>query len=122
MRVAGVVPVLTAAAVLEQNIGQERTAFPGTECSIGRDTDGPGQAQTSAQAVTCAPTSTGAGYRGSPLLEPISCGCRSGSGLAFWARRDGLLGLPGQPVDISAHRGCGARAGRWARRGLPCDG
>ena len=28
MRVAGVVPVLTAAAVLEQNIGQERTAFP----------------------------------------------------------------------------------------------
>ena len=41
MRVAGVVPLLTAAAVLEQNIGQERTAFPGTECSIGRYTDGP---------------------------------------------------------------------------------
>jgi len=97
MRVAGVVPVLTAAAVLEQNIGQERTAFPGTECSIGRDTDGPGQAQTSAQNERRlharrrrpAPVTEGHPYLSRfPAVADPGAGWRSGhGGMACWAFR-----------------------------------
>ena|SRR6516165_610474 len=95
MRVAGVVPVLTAAAVLEQSIGQERTAFPGTECSIGRDTDGPGQAQTSAQNELHArrrrpaPVTEGHPYLSRfPAVADPGAGWRSGhGGMACWAFR-----------------------------------